>query len=351
MKPLYNYFTILFIYLIMFSTSIGHTTTYEVKNIEINEPYSIYFKKKTVIDKAFIAAFKLLMARIIPSDNLKKIDISNLDTIKPMIDSFSITDEKFINKNYSAKFDVLFEKKQVLSYLNALNIVSSIPKFKKILFLPILVDLKNNELFLYQENIIHKNWNNIENQSHLLNYSLLTEDLENLKTISNNLNNIENFDFNEILHKYNEEDYIVSIFFRNDENIQVLSKLNLDDKLSIVKSEFLNLNLNKKKDLKVMVEDLKIIFENKWKKVNEINSSIKLALTLSVDSKNIKLLKQLEKEFNKSDLINSYTILKFSNLETIYKVIYNGTPDKFISNLKRKNFKIDISNKNWIVYE
>ena len=308
-------------------------------------------KKKTVIDKAFIAAFKLLMARIITSDNLKKIDISNLDTIKPMIDSFSITDEKFINKNYSAKFDVLFEKKQVLSYLNALNIVSSIPKSKKILFLPILVDLKNNELFLYQENIIHKNWNNIENQSHLLNYSLLTEDLENLKTISNNLNNIENFDFNEILHKYNDEDYIVSIFFRNDENIQVLSKLNLDDKLSIVKSEFLNLNLNKKKDLKNMIEDLKIIFENRWKKVNEINSSIKLALTLSVDSKNIKLLKQLEKEFNKSDLINSYTILKFSNIETIYKVIYNGTPDKFISNLKRKNFKIDISNKNWVVYE
>ena len=214
-----------------------------------------------------------------------------------------------------------------------------------------MVDLKNNELFLYQENIIHKNWNNKENQSHLLNYSLLTEDLENLKAISNNLNNIENFDFNEILHKYNEEDYIVSIFFRNDENIQVLSKLNLDNKLSIVKSDFLNLNLNKKKDLKNMIEDLKIIFENRWKKVNEINSSIKLALTLSVDSKNIKLLKQLEKEFNKSDLINSYTILKFSNLETIYKVIYNGTPDKFISNLKRKNFKIDISNKNWVVYE
>ena len=44
-----------------------------------------------------------------------------------MLNSFSITDEQFVNNNYSAKFNVLFQKKDILNYLNKRNIISSSP--------------------------------------------------------------------------------------------------------------------------------------------------------------------------------------------------------------------------------
>ena len=52
-----------------------------------------------------------------------------------------------------------------------------------------------------------------------------------------------------------------------------------------------------------------------------------------------------EKELEFSDMVYDY-IEKMSNLITIYKILYNGTPDKFISNF-RKKFQLDISKEIW----
>ena len=121
----------MFIYLIIFSTTSVFAKIYKVENIEIKEPYNTNFKKTKVIDKAFDSAFKLLLSKIVSSDDYDRVNINNLNIIRPMVNSFSIVDEQFINNQYSAKFDVLFEKKKILNFLNNKNIISSIPKEKK----------------------------------------------------------------------------------------------------------------------------------------------------------------------------------------------------------------------------
>ena len=83
--------------------------------------------------------------------------------------------------------------------------------------------------------------------------------------------------------------------------------------------------------------------------MNEINTSIKLPLTVSLDSKKIKLINRFEQELNLSDLVYDYNIESINSYNTIYKIIYNGSPDKFLSKFKNKKFNIDISNKVWII--
>ena len=87
-----------------------------------------------------------------------------------MLDSFSIVDERFKDNNYSANFSILFNKRDILTFLNKKNIVSSSPIKKKIFFLPIFIDLKNNELSLYNQNRFYIDWNLEQKKTNLLSY-------------------------------------------------------------------------------------------------------------------------------------------------------------------------------------
>ena len=50
-----------------------------------------------------------------------------------------------------------------------------------------------------------------------------------------------------------------------------------------------------------------------------------------------------------SDLVYDFYIEKITNTKSIYKIVYNNSPDKFLKNFKEKNFNVDISRKVWSV--
>ena len=107
------------------------------------------------------------------------------------------------------------------------------------MFIPIYIDVSTNELIMYSENKYYKKWNKSNNQKLLLEYELLTEDLEDFEVIKKNLSNIENFNFDQILQKYNKNEYIVSIFVKTKNNLKVLSKIKFKDQFSIINSSFM----------------------------------------------------------------------------------------------------------------
>ena len=339
---------VLFIYLIIFSTEYSKAKNYIVKNVEIIEPYSINFNKNKMIDKAFRSAFDVLIAKIVISDDLNEVKNVNTMLIKSMVDSFIITDEQFIENNYLAKINVSFEKKKVLDFLYKKNITPAIPLDKKIIFLPIFINLNSNDLSIYLNNEFYSSWNKYLGQSELLTYILPSEDLEDYSIIKKNLENIENYNFANLLSKYNK-DFIVAIFFYDNNSFNVLSKINFNDELTISNSEFKNANPENNEKILDIIKELKNNYENFWKKENLVNVSIKLPLTVLIDSKNLKLLKRFEKELNNSDLVYNYYVESITNNETIYKIIYNSTPKKFIKNFEDRNFQIDYNNEIWLI--
>ena len=349
-KKIINFFKNYGIQIIIFLlilTNVSYAKIYTVKDIQIIEPFDLNFKKTIVIEKAFISAFDQLVAKTVSSENHEKAITKNINIIKPMIDSFFIKNEKFKDNFYSAEFEVIFDKRKILNHFNSLNIVSSSPKKIKILFIPILVNINNNEALMFNENNFYLSWNSLQKSQFLINYTLPSEDLEDFSFINSNIKNIENYSFEEIISKYNKDNYIISIFFLNKGNIKVLSKIKFNNNMSIVRSNFKNFDINNNENIIDVIKNLKIKYENIWKKENEINTEIKLPITLSIDSKNFELIKLIEKKFLLSDLVYDFRIEKFDSSLRLYRIIYNGPPDKFLNDFSDDNIKVDTSSRVW----
>ena len=60
------------------------------------------------------------------------------------------------------------------------------------------------------------------------------EDIEDINIIKKNINNIEEYSFNEIISKYDINDYIILILFQKKNNFSALMKTNLNNKLVIM---------------------------------------------------------------------------------------------------------------------
>ena len=349
LKKTYINFILYLLFIIIFSTTYLYANTFKVSDIEISSPFELGFNKNKVIDSGFKASFLNLISMITTSGDREKIKNIPLKELKSMIDSFTISDEKFINDEYSAKLEVTFNKKNTLTFLEKKNIFPSIPLRNKVLLIPILIDVELDNIYLFTKNPFYQKWNDNKKNYHLLDYLLPSEDLEDLNTIQRNSRTIEDFDFQNVIKKYDLEDYIILIMFKNNDELKVLSKINLNNSFNIDNKVFKKLDLNNEKNFIIILDELKNIYEDYWKKNNEINTSIKLPLTISINSKEYTKIQNLEKVLNNLDLISNFYILKFDNQKIYFRIIYNGSPKTFLKDMNKNNFDLIMENNTWTV--
>ena len=114
---LYFFFLVFILVFIKFSTTIVFADNYTFKNIKIKEQYDINFNKDEAINKGFKEGFKTLIFRIVESKDKKLFKGIPSNKISSLIDNFSITNEKFVNNNYEVDFEVKFDKKKLLSFI------------------------------------------------------------------------------------------------------------------------------------------------------------------------------------------------------------------------------------------
>ena len=346
-KHLYIFFLILALSLSFFSTS--KAKEFFINDIEIKEKLENDFNKENLINKGFQEAFTELITKLVQSKNLNEVKSDNLNQIKSMIETFTIEEEKFINKTYNLKIGVLFNKKKIFEYLSSKNVFPSEIKEEDFLFFPILLDQANDDILIYSNNSFYDNWNSVDNKNYLVNYILPTEDLEDLNLISKNYSEIENYNFENIIEKYSMQNSIVAIFFKDKKEIKVLSKINIKNKKVIKSNSFNNINLKDESELKKIIYELKIIYEDFWKEQNIINTSIKLPILIQLDAKNYDLSSKFEEILNEMDLVNNYSIISFNKDFIIYELIFNGTRKNFINIMQEQNFNFDTQNKVWIL--
>ena len=349
LQKVYIFFISFVIFIIIFSSTYLYANTFKVSDIEISSPFELNFKKNRVIDDGFQISFSNLLSMITTSGDKNKIKNISIEELKSMIDSFTISDEKFINNEYFAKLETTFNKKKILNFLEKKSIFPSIPIRNKVLLVPILVDTENDNIYLFNNNIFYKRWNDVKKNYQLLNYLLPSEDLEDLNKIQEMSSSIETYDFVNLIKKYDLKDYIILIIYKNREEVKILSKINLNNSLKINNKKFTKMNLTNQKNIDIILENLKNIYEDEWKKNNEINTSIKLPLTISVKSKDYKKIVKLEETLTNVDLISNFYILNFNNNYTQYKIIYNGSPITFLNDMNNRNFDLAMEKNVWII--
>ncbi|MDC3049400.1 hypothetical protein OA168_00420 [Candidatus Pelagibacter sp.] len=346
---LYFFFLLFILVFIKFSTAIVLADNYIVKNIKIKEQYDINFNKDKVINRGFEKGFKTLIFKIVESKdkNLFK-NIPN-NKISSLIDNFSITNEKFVNNNYEVDFEVKFDKKKLLSFIREKNVISSVPKHTDVLFIPILIDTQSNEIKFFDQNYFYNNWNEVNKNYFLLNYNLPDENIENFRLLQRIKNNIENNDLSEITNKYNFENIFVVIFYKNKKNLQIFSKISFSNSNFKFNLNQKNINYEDNKTLDQIILNLKNLYEDKWKLINKINTSITIPVKISIKNSNFITSDKLEKILNQSDFVYEYEIEKMNSEEIIYKIIYNNNPEKFLNTLKVNGININSSSDIWYI--
>ena len=348
-KRLYIHFCFLALLNIFFSTENIQAKTFSINDIEISTPFEINFDKNNIIDEGFLQAFDMLVLSIVQTKDQKKLNKTPLSLIKGMIETFSIKEEKFIDEIYYLSLNVSFNKKKILNLMEKKNIFPSLPVEKNIFFLPIIVDKDRDDISIFSENYIFNNWNSNNQKYHLLRYILPTEDLEDFNLIKRNSKYLESYNFSEIIKKYNLDEYIIAIIFKENNMIKVLNKINFNQQENFKNISFQNLNIDNDQEANKLVESLKIIYENYWKSENEINTSVKISLTISINNNDNSKISKFEEILNDMDLVYDFSIYKFDNKDSFYKIIFNGSPEHFIKIMKNKNYKLDIQNQIWII--
>ena len=348
-KRLYIFFSILALIIFFFSTVAAKAKSFEINDIEIAQPFEISFDKNKVIDLGFKKAFFELIYSLIKSSEFEKIDNIRLNEIKGMVETFSIKEERFIDQKYYVNLGVSFNKKKIFTYLEKKNIFPSQILKEQFLFIPIIINENGNSLSIFSNNPIYVNWNKTNKRYHLINYLLPSEDLEDLNLIKEKLDVIETYDFNEITKKYFLKNSIISLIFRGKNELRILTKI-YNDKNEIIKNDtFKNINIDNKTDLNFLIENLKNLFEDTWKKLNEINTSIKVPITIKIKNNDLKKTSNFELFLDEIDLVSNFSILKFNKEFIFYEVLFNGTVQNFINIMKNKKYDLNTQKKVWMI--
>ncbi len=344
---LYIFFIFLSLIIFFFSTTKVYGKAFDISNIEISRPFEINFDKNDVLDEGFKKAFSELILLIVNSKDQKKINQTKLNEIKGMIESFSIKQEEFINEVYFVNLGVSFNKKKVFNFLEKKNIFPTIPLEKKLLFIPIVIDENKKDLLVFGNNNLFKEWNKQTQSYHLIKYILPTEDLEDFNLLKKNYDNIEQYDFKEITSKYNLEDSIIALIFKNSDELRILSRISVNDNTVLKNLTFANIDINNSQNIKDIIEKLKNIYEDHWKNLNQINTSIKLPLKIKIKNLENKKILNFEKVLRNTDLIYDFFIIKFDKDFVYYQILFNGTPDNFLKNMTKNNFSFNTQNIIW----
>ena len=323
----YIYFILFSLLIVFFSTTYSNANAFKVSDIEISSPFELNFEKNSVIDKGFQTSFSDLISMITTSGDRNKIKNVPIKVLKGMIDSFTISDEKFINNEYFANLETTFNKKKILKFLEDKNIFPSIPQKNKVLLFPIIMETKDNNIYLFNDNIFYDKWNEQKNSYDLLDYLLPSESIEDLIELQKMSNDIETYDFSNLINKYDITDSIILIITKEGSDIRTLSKINLNNSLKLENKNYSKVDILNNNDFSNIVKSLKQIYEDQWKKNNEINTSIKLPITISINSKKTKKIIELERALYNMDLVSDFNILNFNSESIQYKITYNGTPN------------------------
>ena len=117
---------------------------------------------------------------------------------------------------------------------------------------------------------------------------------------------------------------------KKDNQLNILSKIKFKKDNLLINKVQNNFDINNNENINKIIYSLKEEYEDKWKSINKVNTSIILPVRFSLDSSNYQLTQKFENILKNLDYVSSFRIEKFNNKKIIYKVIFNNNPEIFI---------------------
>ena len=147
--------------------------------------------------------------------------------------------------------------------------------------------------------------------------------------------------------KYSLSDSVIALIFINEKEIRVLSKIDIQKNIILKNQSFSKIDFEDVEQVKNIIYSLKNLYEDFWKELNQINTSIKLPLYIMVKNNDNSKILSFENTLKNTDLIYDFFIEKFDRDFTYYQITFNGTPDIFLKNMGEKKYLFDTQNQIW----
>ena len=320
----------IFFFALLFSKNLFSYDIFESSEYELNfSSNNINLIKEKKINEIKIKSFQDILSKILTKKNLKKINSKNINFISSFILNYKINNEKIINNNYFANIKINFNKKIITNYLieNKIEFTNKIPdKF-------LIIILEKNDLNSYllsEENNYYKYLNNTSNNSFIRFFKIPNLDF-NDRFIFNEYhfkNNV--FNQNNILNKKYGTDYQILINSINKNNIIIYDVylFNNNQKYFVSKIPINNLNYDK------LFNSILLNSINKWKEINQINTSVKNELECKININNINELRYVRSLLKSNILIQKLTLREIQLNNNLYSILFVGDIDNFKNSLE-----------------
>jgi len=333
--------------IIVFLSKTGNVLSSEgiftVNNIEVNTKN--LRNNNGYLNQAFTKGFDRLIKRALLIEDYEKVKNLPIGSIKKLISHYQILkDDKNLTTS-TVIINIFFDKSRINDFFYKKNIsYSNITKENLILF-PLLV--KKNNFYVYNGNFFFKNWEKYNSENELIEYILPLENLENIKIIENNINNLANIDILKLVPEYESRNYSFFVAEETNDKISILIKCLISKKV-ILKNFVVEKNSFTEEELYI-----KIILEVK-KQILEIIKSQNIVdlKTPSFLNANLKLrtpsdLLNLQVVLKKIELIEKFIVMELNKNEVKIKIKYYGKLNNISQKLIDNGIKIFEKNNQW----
>ena len=331
-----------------FSKSHAQENIFVVSKVEIGGQVDKNFSRKNFIDEALLKSFKMLMSKILVSNDLKKIEKVKIKEIKNFINSFQILDENYKKGNYEVSIKILYNEKKIKKFLVNNNIsYSQASKITVVFFPSLFVD---NKMKSYNQNYFYKKWLETEIENKLINFILPLEDLDDLLKLQKMQNNIKDFNVISLVNKYDVESYVFLFMYYDNKKLNTHIRANFEGKEINRNISYQIDNIENEEKLDYVLKDLKLKITDLWKEMNFINLLMPLSINVKFKHNDIKNLDKLKSALYKIKLIDSYMLEDFDINYSHFKIHYYGNPKKLKSELFKFGYDLKDNQNYWELF-
>jgi hypothetical protein len=348
-----KFFYVFFIILFITKTEnvFSNNFIYDVNNIEVESKETNISGNKKLIESAFKKAFIIFTNKaLLKADAISLYKTKN-ETIKDLVLTYQIikNDKNNPNKNIFT-FNIKFDSKKINNFLAKKRISYADISNISLTLLPILI--KNEDIFLYEENFFYKNWNRPQTtkkkvNDDFINYNLALENIEDLQYINKIKKNINLIDIKKINSFDKNINYILLIVYSTKNKLKAFIKTSIENKKT---DRYLDLNLNFKNENKLYEEAIIILkkeINQIWKEQNLIDVNTPSFLDFFLEVKKIDDYLKLKSILGTIDIIENHSVLEMSNQYLKIRIKYNGKVNKIKDKLIEKKIDVKIVDNVW----
>ncbi len=341
---LYKQITII-ILIIFFKTEtvFSENNLFNVNNIELEKKGKI--SNNSLTNQAIKKGFNQLIAKILLNQDSEKLSDLNFSTIKQLVTYYQVSNTSDQEERELVNYSITFDKEKIHNLFYKEGISYSEILDKELYILPVLI--KDNEIFIFNNNFFYENWNNYY-ENELIEFILPIENIEIIQSINKNKNNLISLDIKNLFREYQNKNLTLVLIEDNNLTKKIYIKSIIQGK-NISKSLNYKKKNNEKEDYKEIIIDSKKELINLVKSKNLINIRTPSFLNVKFDLKKESNLVELNLRIKNIDLIENIYVKEFNKDYMNLRIKYLGKLEKIIYQLKKENVRLQLKNDQWII--